>query len=323
MRTSPIWLLLVFSATHLPAQQAATPPAAPAPSDDPAQLSFMQYDPPSTLKVSEHPVPRAKFPFVDVHSHQFDLDEAQLRELVAEMDKLNMGVMVNLSGRGFERKTGPDGKQRYGLKDRQYLLDAIALSERVAPGRIVHFTNVDFSRVGGADWPAAALAELEADVAAGARGLKIYKGLGMDTEDVAGQPHRGRRPAPRADLGGLRAAGHSGADPHRRSGTVLAAKDQGQRAPLRDDRDPRAVARPGGEHAVGAAHRRAARPLPRQPEDDLHQRPPGLAGQRPRPARQAHGRSAERDDRDRRRARRARPPAALRARLAGRSTRTA
>jgi predicted TIM-barrel fold metal-dependent hydrolase len=97
-----------------------------------------------------------------------------------------MGVMVNLSGRGFQRTTGPDGQQRYGLKDRRYLLDAIALTERVAPGRIVHFTNVDFSRTGAPDWPAAALAELEADVAAGARGLKIYKSLGMDTEDVAG-----------------------------------------------------------------------------------------------------------------------------------------
>ncbi len=190
MRRSPQFALLVpfaLFATRLLAQSPGGAPPSPASADDPAQLSFMQYDPPSTLKVSEHPVPRAKFPFVDVHSHQFDLDEAGVREIVAEMDKLNMAVMVNLSGRGFERRTGADGKQRYGLKERRYLLDAIALTERVAPGRIVHFTNVDFSRTGGPDWPAAALAELEADVAAGARGLKIYKGLGMDTLDFAGQ----------------------------------------------------------------------------------------------------------------------------------------
>jgi predicted TIM-barrel fold metal-dependent hydrolase len=67
------------------------------------------------------------------------------------------------------------------------LRDLIALTERVAPGRIVHFTNVDFSAVGGEGWPGLAVAELEADVAAGARGLKIYKGLGMDTLDAAGQ----------------------------------------------------------------------------------------------------------------------------------------
>lgn len=185
MRRMSFFALLALAATVLPAQSpGSAPPSAPA--DDPAQLSFMHYDPPSTLVVPEHPVPRAKFPFVDVHSHQFDLDEAQVRAIVAEMDRLNMGVMVNLSGRGFQRTTGPDGKLRYGLKERKYLLDAIALTERVAPGRIVHFTNVDFSQTGSPAWPAAALAELEADVAAGARGLKIYKSLGMDTEDVAG-----------------------------------------------------------------------------------------------------------------------------------------
>lgn len=187
MRRFPFLAVLAFSAAILPAQ---TPGATSAPTvtaEDPSKLSFMQYDPPSTLRVSEHPVPRAKFPFVDVHSHQFDLDEAQVREIVAEMDRLNMGVMVNLSGRGFVRTIGPDGTERYGPKSPQYLRDLIALTERVAPGRIVHFTNVDFSRVGAADWPAAAVAELEADVAAGARGVKIYKGLGMDTVDVAGQ----------------------------------------------------------------------------------------------------------------------------------------
>ncbi len=186
MRRSTVPVAFLVSATLFAAETQESKPAPAASADDPSKLSFMQYDPPSTLKVSEHPVPRSRFPFVDVHSHQFDLDEAQVRALVVEMDKLNMGVMVNLSGRGFQRTTGPDGQQRYGLKDRRYLLDAIALTERVAPGRIVHFTNVDFSRTGAPDWPAAALAELEADVAAGARGLKIYKSLGMDTEDVAG-----------------------------------------------------------------------------------------------------------------------------------------
>jgi hypothetical protein len=183
MRFASFALLLALLAPPLPGAE----PSTTSESDDPAKISFMQYDPPSTLKVSEHPVTRAKFPFVDVHSHQFDLDEAAVRELVQAMDALNMAVMVNLSGRGFNRTTGPDGRPRFSYNPPSYLRDMIALTERVAPGRIVHFTNVDFSKTGGADWPAAAVAELEADVRAGARGLKIYKGLGMDTEDVAGQ----------------------------------------------------------------------------------------------------------------------------------------
>lgn len=157
--------------------------AAPA---DPSKTSFMEYDPPSTLVVPQHPVPSAKYPFVDVHSHQFDLDEARVREVLAAMDAMNMGVMVNLSGRGFRRIDTPDGSRRYGLNEPGYLRDLIALTERLAPGRMVHFTNVDWSRVGTPDWPGAVVAEFEADIRAGARGLKIYKSLGMDSRDASG-----------------------------------------------------------------------------------------------------------------------------------------
>ena len=34
-------------------------------------VTFEEYDPPSTLKVPENPVSRARFPFIDIHSHQW------------------------------------------------------------------------------------------------------------------------------------------------------------------------------------------------------------------------------------------------------------
>ncbi|PHK28787.1 hypothetical protein VF13_40545, partial [Nostoc linckia z16] len=49
-------------------------------------LGFEEYDPVSTLKVPEHKLTRAKFPFIDVHNHQFQMDKADLRPLVAQMD---------------------------------------------------------------------------------------------------------------------------------------------------------------------------------------------------------------------------------------------
>jgi predicted TIM-barrel fold metal-dependent hydrolase len=162
---------------------AATEPEA----DDPAKLSFMDYDPPSTLVVPGHPTSRAKYAFVDVHNHQFEIDDAKLTEVVREMDALNMAVMVNLSGRGFRRSTGPDGKPRFALNPPEYLRDLIALTERVAPGRMVHFTNVDTSELGSPGWGERAVKELEGDVRAGARGLKIYKSLGMDALDTDGR----------------------------------------------------------------------------------------------------------------------------------------
>src|SRR5688572_12634574 len=62
------------------------------------KMDFEEYEPPSTLVVPEHKITRAKFPFIDVHNHQFGMPSQNLEDLAKEMDKLNMAVMVNLSG---------------------------------------------------------------------------------------------------------------------------------------------------------------------------------------------------------------------------------
>jgi predicted TIM-barrel fold metal-dependent hydrolase len=147
---------------------------------------FHEYDPPSTLVVPEHPVTRAKYPFVDVHNHQFGMLDDDLGELLAAMDALNMAVMVNLSGRGFRRVTGADGTTRSGLEPPEHLKRMVEKARRDAPGRFVIFTNVDFSAIGEPGWTEGAVAELATDVASGAQGLKIYKSLGMGVVDTAG-----------------------------------------------------------------------------------------------------------------------------------------
>ena len=43
-------------------------------------------------------IKKSKYPFIDVHNHQFDMPLKDLSKLVTEMDSLNMGYMVNLSG---------------------------------------------------------------------------------------------------------------------------------------------------------------------------------------------------------------------------------
>src|SRR5580765_1099914 len=64
------------------------------------KMDFEKYDPVSTLVVPEHKLTRAKFPFIDVHNHQWGdaMSPRNLAILAADMDKLNMKVMVNLSG---------------------------------------------------------------------------------------------------------------------------------------------------------------------------------------------------------------------------------
>ena len=62
------------------------------------KMDFETYNPPSTLVVPGKAVTKSKFPFIDVHNHQFRMADMDLGTLTREMDKLNMGVMVNLSG---------------------------------------------------------------------------------------------------------------------------------------------------------------------------------------------------------------------------------
>ena len=133
-------------------------------------MTVEEYEPKSTLRVPVHTVPRAKYPFVDVHSHQPTvLGAAQIRALVADMNKMNMGVMVNLSG---------------GQGDRlKASADAIKAN---APNRIVIFANLDFNRIDDPEWGALAAAQLEKDYRNGARGLKIFKNLGLTLKDGRG-----------------------------------------------------------------------------------------------------------------------------------------
>ena len=134
------------------------------------KMDFEKYNPTSTLVVPEHKLTKAKFPFIDVHNHQFNMPTMDLNTLIKEMDKLNMKVMVNLSGQSgnsIERSVK-------NIKDN-------------FPKRFIVFANVDFSKVGEADWGEKAAKQLEGDVKNGANGLKIYKSLGMSSKDITGK----------------------------------------------------------------------------------------------------------------------------------------
>ena len=63
-----------------------------------SRMDFESYNPPSTLVVPQHKLTKAKFPFIDVHNHQEEMPSMDLSTLTTEMDKMNMKVMVNLSG---------------------------------------------------------------------------------------------------------------------------------------------------------------------------------------------------------------------------------
>ena len=150
-------------------------------------MSFEEYEPKSSLVVPEHLVTRAKFPFIDVHNHQFNMPTQDLQQVVADMNKLNMAVMVNLSGRGFRQIQHADGSTSFGHQDSAFLTAALDNANKNAPGRFIIFTNVEFNGFGEVGWTEKAVAELERDIKAGAQGLKIYKQLGLDVLDTSGK----------------------------------------------------------------------------------------------------------------------------------------
>lgn len=145
------------------------------------RIDFESYNPPSSLVVPEHPLKRAKFPFIDVHNHQANMPKQDLGKLLSQMDSLNMQVMVNLSGRGFRMNKGV-----FDVKDRTFLDSSIQSIKKADPKRLLVFTNISFNGVGEKGWAKKAVQELEADVKAGAKGVKIYKSLGFTYKDSEG-----------------------------------------------------------------------------------------------------------------------------------------
>lgn len=132
-------------------------------------ISFEDYNPKSTLVVPGDSIFKAKFPFIDVHGHQYRMPTQDLAPVVADMDKLNMGIMVNLSGR-----TGDE------------LIQSVNNIATNFPGRFVVFANINFEGAGSEGWIEKMVAQLEQDVKNGARGLKVYKSLGLRNKDAQG-----------------------------------------------------------------------------------------------------------------------------------------
>lgn len=126
-------------------------------------LSIEEYEPKSTLVTKEHKVERAKFPFIDIHSHHQNLSPEYVDKLVREMDSINLRVLVNLSGGTGER-----------------LKQMIAAMKGRYPDRFVVFANLSFDDLNEPGYGERAAARLAEDVKNGAQGLKIFKNLGMD-----------------------------------------------------------------------------------------------------------------------------------------------
>jgi predicted TIM-barrel fold metal-dependent hydrolase len=135
-----------------------------------------QYEPVSNLVADENLPVRALHPAVDFHTHlgrwlssDGDWMERDKSRLLQTMDSLNIAMLVNLDGRW-----GDD------------LEDNLDRYDRAHPDRFATFCQVDLEVLGGGGGPDTIVKSLESSKVAGAKGLKIWKNLGLFV-NVAGR----------------------------------------------------------------------------------------------------------------------------------------
>ena len=109
---------------------------------------------------------------IDIHSHQpTPISAADFDRVMKGMEQNNLRILVNLSG-------GSAARLASGIE---------AIKNSKYPDRMVLFANVDFPREGvGPGFGVKAAAQLEADIKAGAKGLKIFKDLGLRVRKADG-----------------------------------------------------------------------------------------------------------------------------------------
>jgi len=135
--------------------------------------NILDYRPRSTLVAPVHTVPRAKYPAIDFHGHPYEQlsSAAGLAALAAALDLLNVRVIVaanNASGASLAQQV------------------TLIRATPTMRDRVRILAGINFQGV-GPGWAERAVAQLEADVAAGAVGIgEIGKGLGLSTRKADG-----------------------------------------------------------------------------------------------------------------------------------------
>lgn len=139
-------------------------------------MDIEEYSPRSTLIIPENIITKAKYPFVDVHNHIWNMPIKDLSDIVKEMDEMNMGFIINLSGSGI-------GTQ--ALRN-EYFSKSISNIKDNFPNRFGLFVNVDFERIDEEGFAQMNVDMIKDAVSRGAMGLKIYKSLGLTSKDAIG-----------------------------------------------------------------------------------------------------------------------------------------
>jgi predicted TIM-barrel fold metal-dependent hydrolase len=151
----------------------------------PGDLLLKDFKPRPLLKRPEHIPDKARFPVIDAHNHLFG--ELSPADMLKIMDEVGVKTFVNVTG----NVTVPFDADGYTLKRRAFSVFADGYINP-HPDRFAALTMSDFAQWGDPilikddRFAQTAIEHLEADMALGARGLKITKELGLRFQDKTG-----------------------------------------------------------------------------------------------------------------------------------------
>jgi predicted TIM-barrel fold metal-dependent hydrolase len=145
---------------------ATSPLLAAEPETDIRELKLRDWQPRSMLVTRTTTLERPMFPAVDVHNHlgggKQTLTPERVAQYLVEMNEAGVQTVVNLDGGWGQR-----------------LKETLAALDESHPGRFLTFALVDFEGIDGDDWSQRETRRLEESFAAGAKGLKFHKSLGL------------------------------------------------------------------------------------------------------------------------------------------------
>jgi predicted TIM-barrel fold metal-dependent hydrolase len=144
----------------------AAEPIAAEPEGDIRELRLRDWQPRSMLVTKATRVDRPLFPAIDVHNHlgggKQTLTPERVAKYLEEMNAAGVRTVVNLDG-GWD----------------QQLAETLAALDNAHPGRFLTFALINFEGIDDQGWSDRELRRLEQSFAAGAKGLKIHKSLGL------------------------------------------------------------------------------------------------------------------------------------------------
>ena len=152
----------------------STPDAKAVEQEDIRDLKLRDWQPRSMLKTKITRVNRPSFPVIDVHNHlgggSAILTKERVRRYLRDMDDAGVRTVVNLDG-GWDEK----------------LRETVAALDDAHPGRFLTFALINLNGFDKPGWSERETKRLRESFAAGAKGLKFHKSLGLSYRDKRGQ----------------------------------------------------------------------------------------------------------------------------------------